>query len=310
MPRLRELARRRTAKRRLFLVLWGRPSDLNWCACGQIRVYSDRAARPASRKSERTPIAARLPDVRAECAALPTSKSPISKPRPAKRRRSRDYNARALAIAKKAIGQFSGELANPILVDPVSPGLAAAALSKRHVVRTLREKFFSLFGHFGIEPKDPDGWLKLSWHLSINLVPGFITVVKPALPRQSRSDKFWTPARYKALVFAVDKIRLATGNGTLVTIESAVFQLVDEEPKSWGAYKNKDTLITRYHEGQQLIEEEARRESLKGLPLGAKEWLDLASDLDLTGRRTRVKKPATQRHSQRQPRKSAQGPST
>jgi hypothetical protein len=242
---------------------------------------------------------------------MPSTKSHIPNPRPEKLRRSRDYNAKALSIAKKAIGQFSGDLANPIVVNPVGPGLASAELSKRDTIRRLREKFFLLFGHFGIDPRDSAGWMKLSWHLSINLVPGLITIVgDPPVPRKSRSDKFWTLARYKTLVSGV-AIRLTNGDGTRVKIESAVFQLVDEEPRVWGAFKRKkNTLVTRYYEAKQLIEEEAIRESLKGLPLAAKEWLDFASGLELTGRRSRMKKPVTQRRRQRQRRKSTRSLNT
>jgi hypothetical protein len=111
-----------------------------------------------------------------------------------KRRRTRDYKAKAVAKAKEAVRQFSGELATPILVDPVSPGLAAVELSRRDIARRLRKKFFLLFEHFGTDPKDPDGWRKLSWHLSLNLVPGLITIVKnPAVQRKSRSDKILVP---------------------------------------------------------------------------------------------------------------------
>jgi hypothetical protein len=221
---------------------------------------------------------------------LPTSKSLISKPRPSKRRRSRDYNGRALSIAKKAIRQFSDELANPILVEPVGPGLASATLLKRDTLRRLREKFFLLFHHFGIDSKDPGGWVKLSMCLATNFVPGLVTIVgDPLVPRNSRSDKFWTLARYKTLVSGV-AARLTNGDGKPVKIESAVFQLVEEEPKAWGAFKGKKhTLVPRFYEGKRLIEEDAIRESLRGLPLGAKEWLDLTSDLDLTGQGTRIK---------------------
>jgi hypothetical protein len=64
---------------------------------------------------------------------------------------------------------------------------------------------------------------------------------------------------------------------------SAVFQLVDAQPKTWSAFKKKkDTLVTRYHEGKRLIEEEAIRERLKRLPLAqaAKELFEIFSALD------------------------------
>jgi hypothetical protein len=62
----------------------------------------------------------------AECAAMPPAKSHIVEPPPQRRRRSRDYNAEALSNAKKAIRQFSGELADPIRVERPKAGLIAA----------------------------------------------------------------------------------------------------------------------------------------------------------------------------------------
>src|SRR5271156_3642223 len=104
----------------------------------------------------------------AECAAMTSESSQRA--------------SKALAQAKKAIRNFKGKLAAPIVVSEPGLGLAADMLLKREIAEQRTAKLGLLFPHYHISKNDKNRWAKLSACLAVDFVPGMITV-------QQRSTK-------------------------------------------------------------------------------------------------------------------------
>jgi hypothetical protein len=170
--------------------------------------------------------------------------------------KSAKNRSQALAIAKNALGKFSGELASPILVNDW-PGLAGPMFLERHITEQRTAKLETLLAHYGIEPNDKNRWIKLSGCLAADLVPGMIAIKVPAKELRLRKNREWTFAQYSELVRDVDAIRSRIGSRKIFRATS---QLADEQPEKWGAF-GASSLVTRYHEGKGEIKRLAKRKA-------------------------------------------------
>jgi hypothetical protein len=156
----------------------------------------------------------------------------------------------ALARARKALRQFSGELAAPILLKEEGPGLIHAISLRRKIAEHRNAKLGLLLAHYDIRPDDKNRWGKLSARLAEDLVPGMIAIISPSNKRRApRKNQEWTMVRYRDLVREVDDIR---AQSKLKLIEWAIKELLRLRPRKWGRY-DKDSLKTRYHEGKREI---------------------------------------------------------
>jgi hypothetical protein len=169
--------------------------------------------------------------------------------------KSAKYRSQALARVKKALGKFSGELANPILVNDW-PGLAGAGpmFSERDISEKRQAKLEPLLAHYRIQPNDRHRWIKLSTCIATDLIPGMIAIKVPAKKFSTHKNAKWTLAQYSELVRDVDAIRAASGRRK---IYNATSQLVHERPEKWGAF-NPRSLVTRYHEGKRELRRVAK----------------------------------------------------
>jgi hypothetical protein len=169
--------------------------------------------------------------------------------------KSAQLSSKALKKAKKALGKFTGELASPILVPgpnaewgPLSPESLKSEIAKQRAA-----KLDLLFAHYGILPNDKDRLPKLATRLALDFVPGMITVEQHSSPFKKRShkDKAWTLAQYADLVRGVDANRGVNRKEKIIV---AIFALVRQRPKEWGAYKGREwSLVPRYHEGKKEL---------------------------------------------------------
>jgi hypothetical protein len=169
--------------------------------------------------------------------------------------KSAKYRLQALARAKKALGKFSGELANPILVNDW-PGLAGPMFSERDISEKRQAKLEPLLAHYRIQPNDRHRWIRLSTCLAVDLIPGMIAIKVPAKEFSTHKNREWTLAHYSELVGDVDAIRAAVGPRKK-KIYSATSQLIHERPEKWGAFDPR-SLVTRYHEGKRELRRVAK----------------------------------------------------
>jgi hypothetical protein len=163
-----------------------------------------------------------------------------------------------MARARKALHQFSGELAAPILVEEQGPGMLSAMFLEREIAEKRGAKLGLLLAHYDIQPDDKDRWRRLSERLAADFVPGMIAVDLP--PKKSfltRQGKKWTLQQYEDFVGAIDEIREKSKRKR---IEWAIDQLVRKQPEQWRKYK-KESLKTRYHEGKTAVAESAKRKA-------------------------------------------------
>src|SRR5262249_15752317 len=161
----------------------------------------------------------------------------------------------ALAKAKKALRKFAGALSSPILIPspiaewgPLSPESLKSEIAKQRVA-----KLDLLFAHYGILPNDKDRLPKLATRLAVDFVPGMITVEQRYSPFKKRShkDKAWTLEQYADLVRGVDANRGVNRKEKIIV---AIYALVRQRPKEWGAYKGRQwSLVPRYHEGKKKL---------------------------------------------------------
>src|SRR5262249_49138532 len=146
----------------------------------------------------------------------------------------------ALARARKALRQFSGELAAPILVEQ-GLGMAGPMFSDRLIDEKRNAKLGLLFAHYHIPPDDKERWRRLSVCLASDFVPGLIAIDLSAKKSPlTRKNRKWTQQQYEEFVRAVDGIREKSRKKR---IEWAIDQLVRKQPERWGKYK-KDSLKT------------------------------------------------------------------
>lgn len=164
--------------------------------------------------------------------------------------KSAKHRSQALATARRALGKFSDELASPILFSDW-PGLVGPMFLEREIAEKRTGKLKSLLAHYRIQPNDKDRWIKLAARLAADLVPGMIAIKVPAKQVPARKNREWTVGQYSELVREIDAIRGVIGPRK---VYRATSQLVDEQPKKWGAY-GASSLVTRYHEGKKKIEE-------------------------------------------------------
>jgi hypothetical protein len=166
----------------------------------------------------------------------------------------------ALAKAKEAVRQFTGELSSPILV-PGTDGkypLSTTTLEPE-IAKQRRAKIDLLFEHYGIQSDDKDRWRKLSACLAVDFVPGMI-IVEQQYQGGSHKDKIWHFYRYVALVRDVDAIRATHGKPKIF---AAICDLVEQQPEKWGAYKGEEpSLETRYYEGKRECAAAADRRAI------------------------------------------------
>jgi hypothetical protein len=158
----------------------------------------------------------------------------------------------ALAKAKRALRKFRGALSSPILVPgsnaewgPLSPRSLEREIAQQRVA-----KLDLLLAHYSIRPNDKDRFLKLGACLAKDFVPGMITVEQRSSPfkKWSHKDKRWTLDRYADLVRDVDAVRHGQ------KIYAAICDLVEQQPKKWGAYKGRErSLESLYHKGRKML---------------------------------------------------------
>jgi hypothetical protein len=165
----------------------------------------------------------------------------------------------ALAKAKEALRQFTGELSSPILVPgtdgkyPLSTTTLKPEIAKQRAAKT-----DLLFAHYGIRSDDKDRWRKLSARLAVDFVPGMI-VVEQQYQGRSHKDKrrFY---RYLGLIRDVDAIRATHGKRKIF---AAICDLVEHQPENWGGYKGRErSLEIRYHEGKPKFAAAADRHAI------------------------------------------------
>jgi hypothetical protein len=99
----------------------------------------------------------RIPET-VECATMPV--------------KSVKQKSAALAKARKALKQFSGKLADPILFEQGS-GLLGDMFEEREIAEKRGAKLGLLFAFYQISPNDKDRWIKLSGCLATDFVPGY-----------------------------------------------------------------------------------------------------------------------------------------
>jgi hypothetical protein len=170
----------------------------------------------------------------------------------------------ALAKAKEALRQFTGELSSPIslILVPGPDGkwgpLSTTSL-KREIAKQRRVKTDLLFAHYGIQSDDKDPWRKLSARLAVDFVPGMI-VVEQQYQGGNHKDKTWHFYRYAGLIRDVDAIRARHGKRKIF---AAICDLVEQQREKWGAYKGREpSLETRYHEGKRKFAAAADRHAI------------------------------------------------
>jgi hypothetical protein len=159
----------------------------------------------------------------------------------------------ALAKARKALRQFSGALATPILVAEPGPGLAATMFSEHEIAKQRNAKLGLLFQHYHIRSNDKDRWIKLSGCLAADLVPGMITIKQPSTEKWAHKTKDWTFKKYTELVRDVDAIRATAGR-------AKIYSVVAELSGKWRAH-TRPSLVTRYHEGRKMIKQRTKWEA-------------------------------------------------
>jgi hypothetical protein len=166
----------------------------------------------------------------------------------------------ALAKAKEALRQFTGELSSPILV-PGTDGkypLSTTTL-KPEIAKQRGAKTDLLFAHYGIQSDDKDRWRKLSARLAVDFVPGMI-IVEQQYRGGNHKDKTWHLYRYVALIRDVDAIRATHGKRKIF---AAICDLVEHQPENWGGYKGRErSLEIRYHEGKRKFAAAADRHAI------------------------------------------------
>jgi hypothetical protein len=174
--------------------------------------------------------------------------------------KSAKLSSKALEKAKKALRKFTGQLSSPILV-PRRLGewgpLSSISL-QREIAQQRQAKFSLLFEHYRIQSNDKDRWRELATRLAVDLVPGMITIEQRSSPykkKSSHKDQIWTSDRYADLVREVELLR---GENKKIKIFTAVDDLVKQQPKKWGEYKDRqESLVTLYHEGKRKLKKEA-----------------------------------------------------
>jgi hypothetical protein len=171
----------------------------------------------------------------------------------------------ALAKARKALQQFSGELAAPIVVEP-GPGLASDIFSDREIDEKRNAKLGLLFAHYHIPPDHKERWMRLSVCFAADFVQGMIAFKMSAKKSPlTRKNRKWTLQQYEDFVRAVDELREKSRKKR---IKWAIDQLVRKKPEQWREYK-KGSLTTRYHEGKNAIAASGKlKASASAWPLG------------------------------------------
>jgi hypothetical protein len=169
--------------------------------------------------------------------------------------KSAQLTSKALGKAKKALHKFTGELASPILVPGPEPewGPLSPASLEREIAQKRQAKLPLLFAHYRIRPNDKDRVPKLAACLAADFVPGMITIEQRSSPykKGSHKDKAWTLEQHADLVRGVDANR---GVNRKEKIIAAIYAVVQQRPKEWGAYKGREwSLVPRYHEGKMKL---------------------------------------------------------
>jgi hypothetical protein len=160
----------------------------------------------------------------------------------------------ALTKARKALKQFPGKLADPILFKQ-GHGLLGDMIEEREIAEKRSAKLGLLFAFYQISPNDKDRWIKLSGCLATDFVPGMIAIKLSSRNFLSRRKNLqWTLERYSELVRDVDEIRTKS---RLKRIDWAIDQVARQRPEKWGRY-NKASLNARYHEGKREIAKRAK----------------------------------------------------
>jgi hypothetical protein len=167
--------------------------------------------------------------------------------------KSLTQKSEALAKARKALRQFSGELAAPIPVTEPGPGLAAATFLEREIAAQRNAKLELLFKHYNIQSNDKDRWVKLSGCLAADFVPGMITIKQHATEKWVHKNKGWGFKKYSELVRDVDAIRAKSGR-------TKIHAVVGELSGKWRAYTTS-SLVTRYHEGRKMMKQRTQWEA-------------------------------------------------
>lgn len=93
-------------------------------------------------------------------------------------------------MAKKKAGTvYSGELAKPILHNPLF-GSTSAGIESDHVFKERCRKILLLFEHYQIPLEEKNGWLLLAYKLAETHVPGLQVVNnKPAMGAPKKLDR-------------------------------------------------------------------------------------------------------------------------
>jgi hypothetical protein len=175
----------------------------------------------------------------------------------------------ALAKAQKALLNFTGDLSLPIVVpDPNAEwGPLSFESLEPEIANKRRAKLGLLLAHYRIPPTDKDRWFKLVERLTVDVIPGMITVEQRSSPykKWSHKDKTWTFDRYAEFVRAVNAHRGANGKGKII---AAIVELVKQRPEEWGTYKGREgSLVPRYHEGRKVLASHASLGLLSGQTL-------------------------------------------
>jgi hypothetical protein len=178
---------------------------------------------------------------------------------PARTRQDPQKNNRAaLALARKAISTFSGELAAPIVVvEEEIMGLLSPMFADEESRRRRAAKFEALFDHYQIKTTDKDKWKHLSVQLACDIVPGMQVLRRRKTKRGPKEKRVWTTDRLMRFADGVDAIR----KEKCTKIFDAICEFVHRNRMQWGHYKKQErSLVQHYHAGKRLMH---RQKALK-----------------------------------------------
>ena len=160
--------------------------------------------------------------------------------------------------------RYTGELATPIY-EPVAGGVGGLGGSKAEAERRASAqqvlKIEKLFDWFGIDPEEPDAWVRLALKLASAHVPGM--QVRYAFRKRRGRKPSWKDGLGIELVRDVDALRQTKK----MNYEQAIKELRKNKEKPWRTY-TLPNLITRHREARK-VEQHRRRfaEQLKASPI-------------------------------------------